>query len=136
MTRRSWFRLRWLWLNLPPRQAFEASTGKPAVKWNDRISWRMQCTSCLCGGSKRAAISMRAARSRSLLREFVLGDNCLEPRDIFQQPLAGQDQEVIAELRILEVDLQQLLIADGQHMPVLGGLDRLITKKIGGKKLT
>src|SRR6266436_3066583 len=94
----------------------------------------MKCTSCLCRGSKRAAILMRAARSRSLLREFVLGDNCLEPRDIFQQPLAGQDQEVIAELRILEVDLQQLLIADGQHMPVLGAFDRRRTAVIGVRK--
>src|SRR6476620_8109562 len=50
--------------------------------------------------------SVRVACGGSLLREFVLGDDCFEPRDIFQQPLAGQDQEVIAELRVLEVDLQ------------------------------
>jgi hypothetical protein len=67
---------------------------------------------------------MRAARGGSLLREFVLGDNCFEPRDIFQQALAGQDQEVIAELRILEVDLQQLFVADGQDMAVLDAFDR------------
>ena len=37
---------------------------------------------------------MRAARSSSLLREFVLGDNCFEPCDIFQQALAGQSMNV------------------------------------------
>ena len=43
---------------------------------------------------------------------FFLCDNSFQSRDVFQQALAGQDQEVIAELRILKVDLEQLFVGD------------------------
>ncbi|MGY3594941.1 hypothetical protein ACVIGB_002990 [Bradyrhizobium sp. USDA 4341] len=49
---------------------------------------------------------------RRLRRDFVLRDDGFGPREIFQQALAGQDKEVIAELRVLEVDLEQLFVAD------------------------
>src|SRR5712672_3450930 len=106
MTRRSWFRLRWFWLNLPSRQALRLAPGNPPS--NGMMGFHDGCNAhpASAAAANRAAISMRAARSRGLLRKFVLGDNRLEPRDILQQALAGQDQEVIAELRILEVDLQ------------------------------
>lgn len=49
---------------------------------------------------------------RRLRRDLVLRDDGFGPREIFQQALAGQDKEVIAELRVLEVDLEQLFVAD------------------------
>src|SRR6266853_6502312 len=47
--------------------------------------------------------SVLAARTRSLQRDFVLCDDCFEPRDVFEQALAGQHEEVVTELRILKV---------------------------------
>ena len=61
---------------------------------------------------------------RRLRRDLVLRDDCLGPREIFQQALAGQDKEVIAELRVLEVDLKQLFIADSQDAAILDTFDR------------
>ena len=49
---------------------------------------------------------------RRLRRDLVLRDDGFGPREIFQQALAGQDKEVIAELRVLEVDLEQLFVAN------------------------
>ena len=65
-----------------------------------------------------------AARSHGLRRDFVLRNDSVKPRDILQQALAGQDEKVIAELRVLKVDLEQLLISDGQDMAILGAFDR------------
>src|ERR1700746_758584 len=56
---------------------------------------------------------------RRLRRDLVLRDDGFGPREIFQQALAGQDKEVIAELRVLEVDLKQLFIADSQDAAIL-----------------
>src|SRR5450631_772005 len=72
--------------------------------------------------AKRHRYSARTTRSRGLLRRFALRDDTLQPADIFQKPLAGQNQKVIAELRVLEVDLQQLFVGDGQHVRVCGAL--------------
>jgi hypothetical protein len=47
-----------------------------------------------------------AGCSRGLPRDFTLLDGCLEPLDIVQQALTGEDQEVVAELRVLKVDLK------------------------------
>src|SRR6202022_5110462 len=66
----------------------------------------------------------RAARNSALLRDFIFCDNSLEPRDILQKALAGQDQEVIAELRVLKVNLEQLFIGDGEDLGVLRPLTR------------
>src|SRR6201996_2867728 len=61
---------------------------------------------------------------RRLRRDLVLRDDGFGPREIFQQALAGQDKEVIAELRVLEVDLEQLFVADSQDAAVLDTFDR------------
>src|SRR6202008_3614527 len=61
---------------------------------------------------------------RRLRRDLVLRDDGFGPREIFQQVLAGQDKEVIAELRVLEVDLEQLFIADSQDAAILDAFDR------------
>ena len=54
---------------------------------------------------------------RRLRRDLVLRDDGFGPREIFQQALAGQDKEVIAELRVLEVDLEQLFAAERWYAP-------------------
>ena len=59
-----------------------------------------------------------------LRRDLVLRDDSFGPREIFQQALAGQDKEVIAELRVLEVNLEQLFIADSQDAAILETFDR------------
>src|SRR6476620_3544324 len=71
----------------------------------------------------RCSHSARVAARGGLLRDLVLGDDRFQPRDVFQQALAGQDQEIIAELRVLKVDLEQLLIGDGQDVASLRALD-------------
>src|SRR5258707_1625357 len=111
MPRRYCFRLRGLLLNLPSRQALRLAPGNPPS--NGMMGFHDGCNAhaASAAAANRAAISLRAARSRSLLRKFVLGDNRFEPCDILQQALAGQDQEVIAELPILEADVQKLFIS-------------------------
>src|SRR3984885_12137992 len=49
---------------------------------------------------------------------LVLRDDALESCDVFQQALAGQHQEVVTELRILEIDFQELLVGDREHVAV------------------
>src|SRR6185312_3054769 len=61
---------------------------------------------------------------RRLRRDLVLRDDGFGPREILQQALAGQDKEVITELRILEVDLEQLFIADRQDAASFDTFDR------------
>src|SRR5260370_42130482 len=78
--------------------------------------------------------SVRGARSCSLLRQLVLGDNPFEPRDIFKQALAGQYQEVIAELRGLKVDFEQFFIIYLQGMPVLDAVYLIGSPGIGREK--
>src|SRR5471032_3314045 len=78
-------------------------------------------------GSPRTALG-------GLLCDLVLRDDGFGPREIFQQPVAGQDEEVIAELRILKVDLQQLFVSDGQHMTVLDAFDRRGPAVVGRKE--
>ena len=68
--------------------------------------------------------SVLAARTRRLLRDFVLGDSPFESRDVFKQALAGQHEEVVTELRILKVDFEQLFISDGENVPGLRAFDR------------
>src|ERR1700730_974844 len=85
-------------------------------------------------GKSAKVVLVRAARRGRLLRKFVLCDDRFEPGDVFQQALAGQDQEVIAELGVLKVDFEQLFVSDGQHVPVLGALDRRRPPVIGRKE--
>ncbi len=53
--------------------------------------------------------------------------DALEPRNVLQQALAGETEQVVAEFRILEVQLEQRFIGDGQDVAVLDALDRLRT---------
>src|SRR5215470_3412924 len=69
-------------------------------------------------------VGPRSVGERRLRRDLILRDDGFGPREIFQQALAGQDKEVIAELRILEVDLEQLFIADSQDAAILDTFDR------------
>jgi hypothetical protein len=48
---------------------------------------------------------------RSLRCSLLLRDDPFQPCDIFQQAVTGQDENVIAELRILKVDFKQLFIS-------------------------
>src|SRR5260370_14972930 len=56
---------------------------------------------------------------------LVLIDNALQTRDVLQQALGAQPQEVVAELRILEVNFEQPVIGDSQHLPILAAFKRL-----------
>ena len=61
----------------------------------------------------RAKVSSYAIRGWGLSRRFLLCESCFQPRDVFQEALAGQDEEVIAELRILKVDFENPFIGNG-----------------------
>ncbi len=65
---------------------------------------------------------------------LFLCDKSFQSRDVFQQALAGQHQEVIAELRVLKVDLEQLFVGDGQHVTVLDAFDGRGSPVIGRQK--
>jgi hypothetical protein len=67
---------------------------------------RFQCAAAVC----------RAA--------FSLCESCFQPRDVFLEALAGQDEEIIAELRILKVDFKQPFVSYGQDLSVFYALDR------------
>ena len=68
----------------------------------------------------RAKVSSYAIRGWGLSRRFLLRESCFQPRDVFlealvvlQEAVAGQDEEIIAELRILKVDFKQPFISYG-----------------------
>src|SRR5215475_3704947 len=86
--------------------------------------------SCLqwCSSQGHSSCAMRGWR---LWRRFLLCESCFQPRDVFlealvvfQEALAGQDEEIIAELRILKVDFKQPFISYGQDLSVFYALDR------------
>jgi hypothetical protein len=59
------------------------------------------------GGAVKVKVSSFAMRGCSLSRRFLLCESCFQPRDVFlealvvfQEAMAGQDEEIIAELRI------------------------------------
>lgn len=68
-------------------------------------------------------VSVLARHGRRLLCDHALREGRLQPRVVLQEALAGQDQKVIAELRILEIDLEQLFVGDGQGVAVLEAFD-------------
>ena len=79
----------------------------------------------------RAKVSSYAIRGWGLSRRFLLRESCFQPRDDFQEALvvfhhalAGQDEEIIAELRILKVDFKQPFISYGQDLTIFYALDR------------
>jgi hypothetical protein len=63
-------------------------------------------------------------RGRSLRSGLLLCDDPFQARDVFQEALAGQDEEIIAELRILKVDFKAVFYA----------LDRRGSSLIGRKE--
>ena len=80
----------------------------------------------------RAKVSSYAIRGWGLSRRFLLCESCFQPRDVFQEALvvfehalAGQDEEIIAELLItLKVDFKQPFVSYGQDLSVFYALDR------------
>ena len=87
--------------------------------------------SCTNGGAVKAKVSSYAMRGCRLSRRFLLCESCFQPRDVFlealvvvQEALAGQDEEIVAELRILKVDFKQPFISYGQDLSVFYALDR------------
>ena len=68
----------------------------------------------MCGAISSQGLSY-VVRGRRLPQGFFLCNNSFQPRNVLQQALAGQDEKVITELRILKVDLEQLFIGYGQH---------------------
>jgi hypothetical protein len=78
-----------------------------------------------------AKVSSYAMGGCRLSRRFLLCESCFQPRDVFlealvvvQEALAGQDEEIIAELRILKVDFKQPFVSYGQDLSVFYALDR------------
>src|SRR5580704_9386202 len=61
----------------------------------------------------------------SLQLSLVLLDDCFKPRNVLDQAIAGETEKVIAELRILEIDFEQPVVGDGQHLPALDTFDGL-----------
>jgi hypothetical protein len=83
------------------------------------------------GGAVKAKVSSYAIRGSRLSRRSLLRESSFQPRDVFlealvvfQQALAGQDEKIITELRILKVDFKQPFITYGQDLSVFYALDR------------
>src|ERR1700747_260040 len=85
-------------------------------------------------GSVRNQQLSYVAGGRSLRTGLLLCDDSLQPRDVFQEALTGQDEEVITELRILKVDFKQPFISYGQDLSVFYALDRPSSPIIGRKE--
>src|SRR4029078_10618091 len=68
----------------------------------------------------------RAFRRRLQFQEFrlVLRVGHFETRDVLHQALGGEAEEIIAELGILEVELEQPVVGDGQHLAVFEAFNR------------
>src|SRR6266852_618152 len=58
-------------------------------------------------------------RRRRARRQFPLRQHRFESRDVLQQPLGGQPQEIKAEGRVLEIQLLHLVVGDGQYRAAL-----------------
>src|SRR5262249_52349704 len=72
----------------------------------------------------RAMVFSYDIRGWGMLRRVFLCESCFQPRDVFGEALAGEAEEVIAELRILKVDCKQPFISYGQDLTVFYALDR------------
>src|SRR5579871_3029998 len=59
-----------------------------------------------CRHRARRERSPLIVRRRNLPRRPLFRQRLFQPRDVLEQTLAGQDQEIVAELRVLEVDLE------------------------------
>ena len=83
---------------------------------------------------RKTPISRHVTGSRSLLSGILLHYSAFEPREVFKQALAGQDEKVIAELRILKVEFKQPIIAYGEDLSVFYAFDRPGSSVIGRKE--
>ena len=63
----------------------------------------------MCGAISSQGLSY-VVRGCSPPQGFFLGNDSFQPRNVLQQALAGQDEKVITELRILKVDFEALFI--------------------------
>ena len=66
--------------------------------------------------------------------DLILLDNSFKTRNVLNEAIAGETEKVIAELRILEVDFEQPILGDGQHLAVLDAFDRLRPSVVGREK--
>jgi hypothetical protein len=73
-------------------------------------------------------------RGRSLRSGLLFCNDSFQPRDVFQEALTGQYEEVIAELRILKVDFKQPFVSYGQDLSVFYALDRPGSLFVGRKE--
>src|SRR5690349_15996836 len=48
----------------------------------------------------------------------------LQPRDVLQQPLARELEEIKSELRVLEIELAQLFVAEREHLAISDAFER------------
>src|SRR4029077_13755252 len=60
---------------------------------------------------------------RSVPCGFFFCDNPFQTRYVLEQPLSGQHNKVIAELRVLEINFEQLFISYGHHLPIFNAFD-------------
>ena len=87
----------------------------------------------MCGAISSQGLSY-VVRGRRPPQGFFLCNDSFQPRNVLQQALAGQDEKVITELRILKVDFEELFIGYGQHYPVFYALDGRGSLFIGSKE--
>src|SRR5262245_20420168 len=94
-------------------------------------TWRSVSCRHLCGCSRphdgRVAARLIAIR----IFDPALLNNLFKTRDVLQKTFAGEAEKIIAELRILEVDLQQSVIGHGQDFTILSAFDRLRPSIVG-----
>src|SRR4249919_1670097 len=71
----------------------------------------------------REGIGPRRQSASYLSRGFFLCDDPFQPRYVLEQALAGQHEEVVAELRVLKINLEQLFIRDCHDLRVFNAFD-------------
>src|SRR5215203_4492563 len=110
-------------ITIPTTTMRSWTRSRPRLRRRDRArSLRpRECSSIF----DRPLSSTRAFRHALNLSQFrpVLGNGGVQTRDVLHQALGGQPQEVVAELRILEVELEQPVVCDGEHLAILEAFD-------------
>src|SRR5262245_44303699 len=100
--------------------------GRNAV--DDEISTRHGTGLDWCAPMSDFKVNLKSIRILGtiiLQADPALLDNFFKPRDVLQKTFAGEAEKIIAELWILEVDLQQPVIGHGQDFAILSAFDRL-----------
>ena len=106
----------------------------PERTWLPRETRTALGLSCYQVWSNQEPKLSYVTRGRSLRSGLLLCDDSFQPRDVFQEALTGQDEEVITELRILKVKFKQPFISYGQDLSVFYALDRPGSLVIGRKE--